>query len=148
MEEAEKDSSPEAKAARRRILIKAAYGEFMCSLFFYTCVFGFHASASQNEWSEPLVDLGNALVSGFQAIACIFAFSNISGSQFNSATSIALWVTGKLSNRRAFLYVCVQLFASYMAMVLVTCMFSGDLTEVMIGNLVLNDNALTNELIN
>lgn len=140
LKEAEKDSSPKAKAARRRILFKAVYGEFMCSLIFFTCVFGFHASADQNDWNPPLVDLTNALVSGFQAIACIFAFSSVSGAQFNPATSTALWVTGKLSNRRWCLYVIVQLCASVMSMVLVAAMFSGDLHDAYVACTVLPSN--------
>lgn len=50
---------------------------------------------------------------------------SLTGAQFNSAISFALWLTGKLSNRRAILYIVVQLTASIMGMVIVACIFSG-----------------------
>lgn len=122
-----KDKTPEAKAGRRRALIRAAYGEFMCTLMFYTPIFCVIGNGYQSNWSDETTTLAAAFVSGFQAISISFAFSSISGAQFNSAISFALWLTGKLSNRRAILYIMVQLTASIMGMVIVACIFSGNL---------------------
>lgn len=124
-EKSDRDRSPEAKAARRRVLRKAVYGEFMCSLLFYTPIFCLHGNAIQNNWPTQFVQFCNALVTGLQAIGVSFAFSLVSGAQFNPALSFALWTTGKLSNRRAVLYVISQLVASLCAMVVVACIFSG-----------------------
>jgi glycerol uptake facilitator-like aquaporin len=121
-----RDKSPEAKMGRRKMLIRAAYGEFMCSLFFYAPIFCTLANAKQSHWSNDQTTLSSALVAGFQAIGISFAFSSMSGAQFNSAISFALWLTGKLSNRRCLLYICVQLLASIMGMVMVTFLFTGD----------------------
>lgn len=125
-----KDSSPEAKAGRRRMLIRAAYGEFMCSLLFYAPIFCVLANGNISGWNGELISLSSAFVAGFQAVGVSFAFSSVSGAQFNSAISFALWLTGKLSNRRALLYIFVQLFASIMGMVIVACIFNGNLQHV------------------
>lgn len=122
-----KDKSPEAKMGRRKMLIRAAYGEFMCTLLFYTPIFCVLVNAKISNWGSEVTTLASALVAGFQAIGISFAFSSMSGAQFNSAISFALWLTGKLSNRRCLLYVMVQLLASIFAMVIVTFLFSGDL---------------------
>jgi glycerol uptake facilitator-like aquaporin len=130
VEAAVRDRTPEAKAGRRRMLIRAAYGEFMCTFLFYGPIFCCIANCYVNKWDADLSSLATAFVAGFQAVGISFAFSSISGAQFNSAISFALWLTGKLSNRRAALYIFVQLFASIMAMVLVTCIFDGDMHNI------------------
>ena len=125
-----KDNSPEAKAGRRRMLLRACYGEFMCSMLFYAPIFCSIANCQVNGYGGEYQNMIAAFVSGFQAIAVSFAFSSVSGAQFNSAISFALWLTGKLSNRRCLLYVSVQLFASIMSMVVVACIFHGNLSSV------------------
>lgn len=122
-----RDSSPEAKAGRRRMLIRAAYGEFMCTLLFFTPIFCCIANGHISGWAPELTTLSSAFVSGFQAIAVSFAFSSVSGAQFNPAVSFALWLTGKLSNRRMVCYVLVQFLASILGMVVVACIFHGNL---------------------
>lgn len=123
-----KDKSPEAKAGRRRMLIRAAYGEFMCTLLFLTPIFCVIANGTLNGWAPELLSVASALVAGFQAIGVSFAFSSVSGAQFNPAISFALWLTGKLSNRRCLLYVGVQFCASVVGMIVVACIFNNNLT--------------------
>jgi glycerol uptake facilitator-like aquaporin len=130
VEAATRDKSPEAKAGRRRMVIRAAYGEFMCTLLFYAPIFFVLANGAVSHWSPEQTALSTAFVAGFQAVGVCFAFSSISGAQFNSAISFALWMTGKLSNRRAALYILVQFFASIIAMVLVSFMFQGDMQTI------------------
>lgn len=130
VEAATRDKSPEAKAGRRRMVIRAAYGEFMCTLLFYAPIFFVLANSQVSDWKPELTSLSTAFVAGFQAVGVSFAFSSISGAQFNSAISFALWLTGKLSNRRAVLYIVVQNLASIVAMILVACMFSGNMHDV------------------
>ena len=105
--------------------IRMWIGEFVCSLIFYTSLFCVCANAQTHNWTNYFTTLATSFVGGFQAIAVSFAFSNISGAQFNSAISLALWLTGKLSNRRLYFYIFVQLLASLLAMVIVTCIFDG-----------------------
>eukprot|EP01031_Cornospumella_fuschlensis_P028753 gene28753-34714_t len=125
-----RDKSPEAKAGRRRMLIRAAYGELMCSILFYAPIFCCIANGTLSNWPSEVTTLASAFVAGFQAMAVSFAFSSVSGAQFNSAISFALWLTGKLSNRRALLYIFVQLLASIISMIVVATIFHGDLHHV------------------
>jgi aquaporin related protein len=128
-EKIQKDTSPEAKKGRRKMMLRAAYGEFMCSLLFYAPIFG--TIFNTQRWNNPSVQsLAIALVSGFQAIAVSFAFSSVSGAHFNSAVSFALWCTGKLSNRKAIAYVFVQLIASIFSVYICLFMFEGNFDDL------------------
>lgn len=122
-----KDNSPEAKLGRQKMMIRAAYGEFMCTLLFYTPIFGVIMNFTLSHWNPNSLSLAVAFVGGFQAIAISYAFSSVSGAHFNSAISFALWLTGKLSNRKCILYIAVQLLASILAMAINSAIFYGDL---------------------
>lgn len=50
------------------------------------------------EWDPDMISLSTSLVAGFSAIACCFAFSALSGANFNPAISLALGVTQKCQN--------------------------------------------------
>lgn len=125
-----RDNSPEAKAGRRRMLYRAAFGELMCSILFYAPIFCTISNGYVSNWGGQLTGIAAAFVSGFQAIAISFAFSSVSGAQFNPAISFALWLTGKLSNRRVVLYILVQFLASIISMIVVACLFHGDLSDI------------------
>ena len=122
-----KDKSPEARLGRFKMTVRAAYGEFMCTLLFYGPIFGTIMNFTISGDNGNLRSLATAFVGGFQAIGVSFAFSSVSGAHFNSSISFALWLTGKLSNRRLVLYVAVQLLASIVAMAIMTAIFHGDL---------------------
>jgi glycerol uptake facilitator-like aquaporin len=129
-ERVKKDSSPEAKLGRAKMTIRAVYGEFMCALLFYGPIFGCLMNfAITDPTNVDLRGFAVAFVGGFQAIGISFAFSSVSGAHFNSAISFALWLTGKLSNRRMIFYVLAQLSASVVAMAIMTGIFHGDLTN-------------------
>lgn len=119
-----RDTSQEAKLGRQRMALRAAYGEFMCTLLFYTPIFGSIVNGYLNNWSVTDITTTAAFVGGFQAVAISFAFSSVSGAHFNSAISFALWLTGKLSNRKAVMYIFVQLLASIIAMAIIAAMFN------------------------
>jgi hypothetical protein len=74
-----KDATPEARAGRRRAMVRAAYGEFMATLLFLTPIFCVVANSKANNWSPEAAALAIAFVGGFQAIAVSFAFSSVSG---------------------------------------------------------------------
>jgi glycerol uptake facilitator-like aquaporin len=122
-----KDTSPQARLGRQKIALRAAYGEFMCTTLFYTPIFATIVNCTRSGMDPSVTSLCVAFVGGLQAIAVSFAFSSVSGAHFNGAVSFALWLTGKLSNRKAAMYILVQLLASIVGMLLVTLMFTGDL---------------------
>ncbi len=120
------DKSPEAKAGRRRAMVRAIYGEFICTFIFFFTVFGVATHTSLNNWKSEYASFFSALNAGLQAVAVCYAFSNVSGAHFNPSISFALWLTGKLSNRKVVLYVAVQLLASVIAMAMVILIFNED----------------------
>jgi glycerol uptake facilitator-like aquaporin len=122
-----KDNSPEAKFGRQKMMFRAVYGEFMCTVLFFTPIFGCIFNFTMTEWDSNLISLAVAFIGGLQAIAVSFAFSSVSGAHFNPAVSFALWLTGKLSNRKLPLYIFAQLLASIISMGFVTAMFPGNL---------------------
>lgn len=120
-----RDRSPEARWHRKKMLIRAVYGEFICSFMFYSFVFSFFTNAYLSNWPAEYTSFLGAFVNGFMATALAFAFSSVSGAQVNPAISFALWITGKSSTRRFSCYLFVQFLASILAVLLVECMFEG-----------------------
>lgn len=121
----EKDNSPLAKRGRMKMAMRAIVGEFFCCLMFYTPVYGCIVNLNYNGGNIFTTEC-LAFVQGLQATAVCFAFSGVSGAHFNSAVSFALWLTGKLSNRKVVLYILVQLLASILSMSVVLSMFKYD----------------------
>jgi len=119
------DKSDGAKLGRRRKFIRALWGEFFCTLLFFTPIFSVVANATLLSFSVETKTLAVAFTGGFQAIGNAFAFSSVSGAHFNPAISFALWLTGKLSNRKLAGYIAVQLLASVLSMCIVASMFQG-----------------------
>ncbi len=122
-----RDRSPRAKAGRRRMLARAVYGEFVATLLLFGPLFMVLVNGYESQWSKEIIALAGAFVPAFQVIGLSFAFSGISGAILNPAVAIALWSTGKLSNRRCLYYILAEMLASIFAVVLVTIMYSGDL---------------------
>jgi len=122
-----RDRSPKAKAGRRRMLARAVYGEFVATLLLFGPLFMVLVNGYESQWSKEIIALAGAFVPAFQVIGLSFAFSGISGAILNPAVAIALWSTGKLSNRRCLYYILAEMLASIFAVVLVTIMYSGDL---------------------
>lgn len=122
-----KDNTPEAKFGRQKMMLRAVYGEFMCTVLFFTPIFGCIFNFTTTAWDSNLISLAVAFIGGLQAIAVSFAFSSVSGAHFNPAVSFALWLTGKLSNRKLPLYMGAQFLASIISMGFVTAMFPGNL---------------------
>jgi glycerol uptake facilitator-like aquaporin len=124
------DRSPEARAGRRRAMVRAIYGEFMCTFIFLFTVLGVITHSYVNSWSPEFSSLASALNAGFQAVAVCFAFSSVSGAHFNPSISFALWLTGKLSNRKVILYILVQLISSVCATGMVIAIFHHDNEDI------------------
>eukprot|EP01035_Chromulina_nebulosa_P025179 gene25179-32849_t len=125
-----KDKSPEARAYRTKMMLRAVYGEFVGTTIFMTSVFG-SIIHLETIGTDPGVELlCVALTAGFSVIAVIMCFSQISGSNLNPAISFALWLTGRLSNRKVVLYVCAQLLASVFSMCIIFLTFSNPTIEM------------------
>lgn len=125
-----RDRSPEAKKGRRQMLMRAVYGEFMATVLFFCPIFCTIVNGYKSNWTTEVITLAAAFVTGFQGIGLSFAFSGISGAILNPAVSFALWVTGKLSNRRCVYYILVQFLASIVSMIIVTFIFSGKMGDI------------------
>lgn len=121
-----KDVSPEAKAGRRRAMLRAAYGEFMATYIFLFTVLGVITHNTLSGYSAETSSLISALNAGLQATAVCFAFSSVSGAHFNPSISFALWLTNKLSNRKVVVYIFVQLLAAVLATASVLLIFPED----------------------
>ena len=125
------DTSDAARQGRRRQFIRALWGELFCTILFFTPIFSVVANASILSFSVEIKTLAIAFTGGFQAIGNAFAFSSVSGAHFNPAISFALWLTGKLSNRKLAGYIAVQLLGSILSMCIVASMFqSSDMSII------------------
>lgn len=107
-------------------MIRAAYGEFMCTLIFLTVIFCTITNGKSQGWPDSLIALAAAFVSGLQGTAVSFAFSSVSGAHFNPSVSFALWLTNKLSNRKCVCYILVQMLASVIAGAITKAIFTDE----------------------
>lgn len=125
------ENEREAKERRRRFMWRACYGEFMATLIYFTPIFGAACHCFDMSWDSSIKAIVLALISGLQATAVIFTFSTISGAQTNCGITLALWLTGKLSNRKTPLYLIVQVLASICSMLIVKSTFTNPTKELL-----------------
>ena len=64
-----KDESQEAKSDRRRMMMRAALGEFICTFLFFTMLFGVIVHAVRSELSDIFVRFYAGLTASFSTIA-------------------------------------------------------------------------------
>ncbi len=110
---------------RFNAFLRAVYSEFLGTAIFLLPVLGAAANAYQSKWDPTLTLIALAFITGFQALAAIFCFSSLSGSQFNPAITFSLWVTRKISNRKCFAFIIAQLLASILVMGCIAGSFPG-----------------------
>jgi len=115
----QRDRSEASRAARKRIMLGAVFGEFVATFIFLYVV----AAANINLAGSPIAPLATALVAGFMLMSIAFAFAEISGAHVNPAVTFATWLAGKTSNRKSILYVLAQLTASILAMCMILATF-------------------------
>ena len=108
-----KDVSEEGKLRRRKMMLRAIYGEFIGTNLFYIPIFGVIANSYTQNWSPEFTLLSSAFVASFSAVALTMCFSSISGANFNCDISYSLWLTGKLSNRKVIFYIIAQISATF-----------------------------------
>ena len=104
-------------------LLRAIYGEFCCTTIFFLCVFSAICNTSQQGFDPFQSGLVVSLTAALTVIAMIFCYSDVSGANFNMAISFALWLTGKLSNRKLLLYWTAQLSGALLALGLIALVF-------------------------
>lgn len=116
-----RDRSPEARAIRRVIMIRAMCGEFLGTffLFFVSCGSALNMNTVLSGLPgsvAPLTPLVCALATGLIAVALVYSFADISGAHLNPAVTFACWLTKKTSNRKLIFFVLSQILAGIVAM--------------------------------
>ncbi|KAJ3015954.1 hypothetical protein HKX48_004293 [Thoreauomyces humboldtii] len=112
-----------AMSEKRRVLLRAVFGEGLCTFLF---LFVVEAVSVNNGRSENETNLTLAAVStAFVSIALIYSFADVSGAHFNPAVTFACCVTGKVSIRKGLAFVFIQLLASIFATVALLIVFPG-----------------------
>ncbi|KAI9204424.1 aquaporin-like protein [Polychytrium aggregatum] len=98
---------------RKRVLLRAVFGEGLCTFLFLFTVEATVVNNSRQETPENLV-LG-CISTAFVSVALIYSFADVSGAHFNPAVTFATIVTGKVSVRKGLAYIGIQLLAGIIA---------------------------------
>lgn len=113
------------KATRFSAFLRSVYSELLGSWLLFLTIYGFNANSNVKDWTEEFKLIVNAVGAGFQVVTMILCFSSLSGAQFNPAITFALWLVGKVSNRKCVVFIIIQLVASVLAMTSIYIMFPG-----------------------
>lgn len=113
------------KATRFSAFLRSLYSELLGSWLLFLTIYGFNANSNLKDWTEEFKLIVNAVGAGFQVVTMILCFSSLSGAQFNPAITFALWLVGKVSNRKCAFFILIQLIASVLAMTSIYIMFPG-----------------------
>jgi glycerol uptake facilitator-like aquaporin len=119
-----KDNSPAARRDRLRRTIRAAIGEFCCTILFLFPMMATNINGHLKGYNPDIIALSTSLVAGFSAVAVCFSFSSVSGANFNPAISLALGVVRKMSKRRVAMFIFAQLLASVVSVSLAVSIFN------------------------
>ncbi|KAJ3122367.1 hypothetical protein HK098_002920 [Nowakowskiella sp. JEL0407] len=106
---------------KRRVLLRAIFGEGLCTLLFMFIVEAVQVNNGRQENPENLVL--SAVSVAFCSVALIYSFADVSGAHFNPAVTFATVVTGKTSIRKGMAYIGIQLFSSILATLLLLVVF-------------------------
>ncbi|KAJ1564515.1 hypothetical protein HK096_007600 [Nowakowskiella sp. JEL0078] len=106
---------------KRRVLLRAIFGEGLCTLLFMFIVEAVVVNNGRQENPENLVL--SAVSVAFCSVALIYSFADVSGAHFNPAVTFATVVTGKTSIRKGMAYIGIQLFSSVLATLLLLVVF-------------------------
>jgi glycerol uptake facilitator-like aquaporin len=119
------DEVQSTKASRFSAFLRSLYAELLGCWMFFMTIYGFNANSNLKNWDPQFSLFINAIGAGFQVITMIFCFSSLSGAQFNPAITFALWLVGKVSNRKCVFFILLQLLGSILAMASIYVMFPG-----------------------
>jgi len=126
-----RDRSPEARAARRVVLIRATLGEFLVTFLFFFSVCAVNLNATKGV-ADPNPAIVGSIGTGFAAVALIYSFADISGAHFNPAVTFACWLTKKTSNRKFIFFVLSQLLGGIFSMLALMLCFEESLDSLVI----------------
>ncbi|KAI9105523.1 aquaporin-like protein [Phlyctochytrium arcticum] len=87
-----------AMTEKRRVLLRAVFGEGLCTFLFLFIVEAVTVNNGRQEQPENLTL--SAVATAFCSIALIYSFADVSGAHFNPAVTFATMVTGKVSLRK------------------------------------------------
>ncbi|KJE91777.1 hypothetical protein CAOG_002866 [Capsaspora owczarzaki ATCC 30864] len=117
-------NDPIEKGKRRKILIRAVLGELVCTtIFLFTVMAAGLNYGTGGPVAAATGSLMGAIVTGFCAVAIIYAFADVSGAHFNPAVTFATLVTQKTSPFKSGLYWAAQILASIIASALLVALF-------------------------
>lgn len=98
--------------------------EFVGSMFLVIAAIGSTILAYDVFGADlALAVLMNAIAVAFVLFALIESFGSISGSHFNPAVTLAMYITGQMKRRRAIYYVIVQFLGGFMGLLATHLMF-------------------------
>eukprot|EP00981_Chlorochromonas_danica_P015645 scaffold14237_cov169-Ochromonas_danica.AAC.4 len=86
-------------------------------------IFGILANNYAEGASGTFTRLTTGLAAAINVIAMIMCFSGLSGAIFNPAITFSLWIAGKISNRKCFFFILVQMLGSIACMLLIYASF-------------------------
>ncbi|KAJ3389054.1 hypothetical protein HDU92_001183 [Lobulomyces angularis] len=132
-----------AMTEKKRVLLRAIFGEGLCTFLFLFTVMAASVNNGRQESPENLVV--GAVCVGFCSIAYIYSFADVSGAHFNPAVTFGTIIMGKVSVKKGLAFIGVQIFASILATIWVMAVFPKHLpTGITVSNaLVVNLDANT-----
>jgi glycerol uptake facilitator-like aquaporin len=112
-----------AMTEKKRVMIRAVFGEGLVTFLFMFIVMATAVNNGRQENPENLV-LG-CISTAFASVALIYSFADVSGAHFNPAVTFATVITGKMSVRKGFLFIGIQMFSAVFATLALLVVFPG-----------------------
>lgn len=116
-------TTAEARAGRRKAMLRAVYAEFIGTTAFFLPTFAVLVNNYISGYSGDFNRITSGVVNGVTLVCMIMCFSGLSGAIFNPAITFSLWLVRKLSNRKCILFIIVQMMASIFCMFLIYASF-------------------------
>lgn len=126
-------------------MVKKIFAEFIGT--FFIIFFGF--ASIINFFNNNLNALYISLAFGVTTLIMFFLFSKISGGYFNPAVSFAFFITGEITLIEMLFYILAELFAGFIAMVILALIFSRNISYALlnVNSQVINNSDLGESLI-
>eukprot|EP00981_Chlorochromonas_danica_P016201 scaffold16029_cov179-Ochromonas_danica.AAC.1 len=108
---------------KRNATLRAVYAEFVGTIFMLLPIVAIILHNKNQRTSDGDARLIIGLAAGLNCICLIMCFSGLSGAIFNPAITFSLWIAGKISNRKCFFFILVQMLGSIACMLLIYASF-------------------------